>query len=108
MSNIERFQVPGMLSRTSQAGRSIARIEANGSVRLVQLEMTAEIQAATADAVTYVGRRALQDVALLSSIEQQLALSVPAASGRLAAIADMTALALSEVVADTASKLRRL
>jgi hypothetical protein len=50
----------------------------------------------------------MQDAALLSSLEQQLALSVPAASGRLAAIADVAAFALTEVVADTPSMLRRI
>jgi hypothetical protein len=71
------------------------------------VEAEAEVQVATVDAMSYVGRRAMQDVALVSQLEQQLALAVPMASGRLAAIADVTALALTDVVADTARKLRR-
>jgi hypothetical protein len=72
------------------------------------LEAETDLQAATVDALSYVSRRALQDVALLSQMEQQLATTVPMASGRLAAIADITAMGLSSVVADTAHKLRGL
>lgn len=108
MNDIERYQGEGLGNGINRhVGRTIARIEAGASVRLSRLETAAELQTATVDAVSYVGRRALQDVALLSQVEQQLAITVPLASGRLAAIADLTAIALSEVVAETASKLRR-
>lgn len=72
-----------------------------------RIENVAEVQAVIADAVTFVGRQAMQDVAMLSQIETQLAQAVPHASGRLAAIADLTAIALSQVVADAAHDLRR-
>jgi hypothetical protein len=105
MSSIERYQRP----EVGRPGwRTLARLETTTAVRLTHLDHAAEIQAATVAAVSYVGRRAMQDVALLSQVEQQLATAVPLASGRLAAIADLTAVALSEVVADTATKLRRV
>lgn len=106
MSSIEPYQGGGGL--TSRGSRAVARISTGSSIRLARLEAEAEMKAATVDAVSYVGRRAMQDVALLSQMEQQLATAVPMASGRLAAIADLTALALSEVVADTVHRLRRV
>ncbi len=104
MSVIEPYQSNGLERRR---GRAVARIDTSSELRLARLEAEAEVQAATADALTYVGRRAMQDVALLSQLEQQLAVTVPMASGRLAAIADVTALALTDVVAETARRLRR-
>jgi hypothetical protein len=90
-----------------RAGRVIGQIDAEVSVGLARVEAAAELQAARAHAVAYVGRAAMQDVALLSQIEQQLAQAVPHASGRLAVIADLTAVALSEVVVDTARRIGR-
>ena len=104
MSMIEPYGGSSLARRRS---RAVARVDAGNEVRLARLDAEAEVQAAPADAVTYVGRRAMQDVALLSQLEQQLALAVPMASGRLAAIADVAALALTDVVADTARRLRR-
>jgi hypothetical protein len=76
-------------------GGKSPRIEARGDLRLAQIDTEAEVMAGKADAINYVGWRALQNVALLSQMEQQLAQAVTLASGRLAAIADMTALAMS-------------
>jgi len=87
-----RFYDPGRCAATRL---EIARIEA-----------AADIQAVRADAVTYAGKRAMHDAALLTRLEQQLALMVPMASGRLQAIADITALALAEVVSDTLLQVR--
>jgi len=108
MSSVERYRPPCTSGRTSRASQSIAGIDAWGSVQLARLDVAAEIQLATAHEVTYVSRGAMLDAGMLTALEQQLALSTPAASGRLAAIADVAALALTEVVADTATMLRRL
>jgi hypothetical protein len=112
MSNIQPYSPSGGLSTFSSrnsrtVGRELSRIGAVSSMQLARVEAAAELQAATIDAVAFVGRKALQDVAMLSQIETQLAQAVPHASGRLAAIADLTAIAMSEVVADTARSLRR-
>lgn len=113
MSNIQPYQ-DGALSPWSPSGRiarqtsrELAQIEARSNVGLARIEAAAELQAAKVDAVSYVGRRAMQDVALLSQVESQLATAVPHASGRLAAIADLTAIAVSEVVVDTARRIGR-
>ncbi len=64
--------------------------------------------ASKVDAVTYVGKTAMLDAALLSQLEQTLAQTIPMASGRLATIGDITALAMSGIVADTAHRLHRI
>jgi len=94
MSTIEPYQGGSLERRHS---RAVARVDAGSELRLARVEAEAEVQAATVDAMSYVGRRAMQDVALVSQLEQQLALAVPMASGRLAAIADVTALELDPV-----------
>jgi hypothetical protein len=115
MSNIEPYSSTspapvsiGPRSRLArQTGRALAEIDARTGMVLARIEAAAELQAAKAHAVAYVGRAAMQDVALLSQVEQQLAQAVPHASGRLAAIADLTAIALTEVVVDTAHRVGR-
>jgi hypothetical protein len=108
MNSLDRYQPSGMLRGVGRASRTVARIEASAGVQLARIEALAEIQAYTADEGHRVGRHAMQDVAMLSQVESQLAQAVPHASGRLAAIADLTAIALSEVVADTTRKLGRV
>jgi hypothetical protein len=58
----------------------------------------AEIEDAKVNAIAAVGMRAMQDVALLSQVEQSLAQTVPQASGRLATIADLAALSMADGV----------
>jgi hypothetical protein len=109
MTSVEPYR--SSLTRWGSTGavdRAVARIEAIGTVRLARLEVEAEVQAAAVDAVSYVGRRAMHDVALLSQVEQQLAQAVPLATSRLEAIGNMAALAMSNVVAETACRLRRV
>jgi hypothetical protein len=115
MSTIEPYSSASLTSTSigprtrlaRQASRALAEIDARTSVGLAGIEAAVELQAAKAHAVAYVGRAAMQDVALLSQVEQQLGQAVPHASGRLAAIADLTAVALSEVVVDTAHRIGR-
>lgn len=86
--------------------RFVARMERQTSRELAHIEQRALAQAARVDAVAYVGRRALMETALLTKVEQDLALLVPHASGRLQMISDIATLSMAEVVADTVKKLR--
>lgn len=95
----------GRLAR--QANRELAQIDARTNVGVARIEAVAALQATKASAVAHVGRRAMQEVALVSQIETQLATAVPHASGRLAAIADMTAVAMTDVVMETARRIGR-
>lgn len=106
MSSIEPYRGSGRaLGR--QLNRELAKLEGGTNLAVARIEAAAEVQSARVDAVAFVGRRAMQDVALLSQVESQLAQAVPHASGRLASIADLTAIAMTEVVVDTARRVGR-
>ena len=114
MSNIQPYSGSGNLLPSLSTGRlarqtsrELAQIDARTAVGVARIEATAELQAVKVDAVAHVGRRAMQDVALLSQVETQLATAVPHASGRLATIADLTAVAMSDVVLETARRIGR-
>lgn len=109
MSSIEQYR-GAAVSRgvTRQTGRVLARIEGGTSVEIARVESRADIQAAQVDAMTAVTQRGLQGVAFISQVEQQLAQTVPLAVSRLQAVGDIGALAISQVVMETANKLRRI
>jgi hypothetical protein len=65
------------------------------------------LQVARLAAVGYVGKKAMQEVALVSQLEGQLSALVPMATGRLQAIADMTALEAADVVSQTVRQVTR-
>ncbi len=97
------------LARLEQRGtaRSLARLQANTEIGLASIESAAMLQVAKADAVAYVGRAGMQAVAMVSQFEQQLGTMCPLAVTRLQGIADMTALGVAEVVAETVRKVGR-
>lgn len=72
---------------------------------LARLEVQAQMESAKAHAVGYVGQQAMQAVTMVSQMEGQLGQACPLAVSRLQGIADMTALAIAQVVADSARKL---
>jgi hypothetical protein len=92
--------------RSRELARTLGSLQAGLRMETARIEAAAEVQALKADAVTFVGKRAMQDVAMLSQLEQQLATLVPMATGRLQGIADMTSLAIAEVVGDTLRRVR--
>lgn len=106
MTNLMPFHEPGGLGRRDRRlEQTFYSLDARRRYQLASVEAAADIQAMKVDAVAYVGKRAMHNVAMLSQLEGQLATLVPLATGRLQAIGDMTALAITEVVSDT---LRRL
>jgi hypothetical protein len=114
VSNIQPYEVSGLLPSLSSGGRlgrqtsrELAQAGAAMSVGVARIEAAAELQAMKASATAHVARRAMQEVALVSQVETQLATAVPHASGRLAAIADMTAVAMTDVVMETAHRIGR-
>jgi hypothetical protein len=82
-------------------------MEANTEVGLARIEQAAMTQVARADAVAFVGRAGMQAVAMVSQFEAQLGQACPMAVSRLQGIADMTALGVAEVVADTVRQVSR-
>lgn len=109
MSNIEQYRTTSVTRGISrQVGRSLARIEGNTSLDIARVEARADIQNAQVEAMAAVTQRGLQGVAFISQVEQQLSQTVPLAASRLQGIADIGALGISQVVMDTANKLRRI
>jgi hypothetical protein len=108
MSTIDRYgsAVAGRV-QSRQLGRSLARIEDDTAVQIARVEARADIDASKIDAVTVVAQRAMQGVAFVSQIEQQLGQAVPIAVTRLHAVGDLATLAMGQVVTDSMTKLRR-
>lgn len=99
---------PGGLVRSRDdrvLSRQLAHLERSRSVGIARLEVAAQLEAARVHAVGYVGQQALQSVAMVSQLEGQLAQICPMAVGRLQGIADLTALAIAQVVSDSHRRL---
>ena len=107
-SDVSLYQAGGLMSprQSRRMARELERVEAGTQLGVARIDQAAELQAVRIQAVGYVGKRALHEVALVSQTEQQLAALVPIAAGRLQAIGDMTALSLADVVSDTLRKVR--
>jgi hypothetical protein len=103
VSNIQPYSSSASLSL--RASRGLARLSDQTTLGRAIVEARAEVQAAKVDAIGAVAGRAMQDVALISQMEQSLAQMVPHASGRLATIADLAAIQMADVVASTARRL---
>ena len=87
--------------------RQIGGLERSKSVGMARIEVQAEMEAAKVHAIGYVGQQAMQAVTMVSQLEGQLGQACPMAVTRLQGIADMTALSVAQVVADSARKIGR-
>lgn len=94
-----------------RAERALARqldgLERSTAMGLARIEQRARIEAAKAHACGHVGQQGMQAVAMLSQMEGQLGQACPMAVTRLQGIADMSALAIAQVVADSARKMNQ-
>jgi len=102
MTNIRPYKPLLPAARTN---RALSRISSETTLGISITQAKAELEAAKADGVASVAARAMSNVALLSQMEQSLAQTVPHASGRLAVIADLTAMALADVVTTAARRI---
>lgn len=105
MSTIQPYRHSPIEAR--RISRGLSRLAVETGLAVAGIEAKAELDAAVIDGIAYVGQRAMQDIALLTQMEQQLATAVPLAASRLQAIGDMTALGMADVVAGTARRLGR-
>jgi hypothetical protein len=87
--------------------RQLSGLERSKAVGLARIEHQAQLEAAKAHAVGYVGQQAMQAVTMVSQMEGQLGQACPMAVSRLQGIADMTALSIAQVVADSPRKISR-
>ena len=76
------------------------------SREMARIDHAANLQAERVSAVSYVAKRAMHEVTMVSALEAQLGTMVPAAAQRLRGIADLGALAMAEVVAETIRKVK--
>ena len=102
-------QGAGLSPRVARVlGRDLATIQAGLAVDVARIDAAVQRRETVTEGITAITGRALQHVALVSQAEQQLAMTTPAASGRLAAVADAHALAMTGIVMETARALGRL
>ncbi len=105
MSDLTLYRPSGLTQRRVQ--RELTAITTQTGLQTTRLQARAEVEAMRASAVATVGQRALQEVAMLTKLERDLAEAVPAAVARLTSIGDMTSIALGSVVLDAARRLGR-
>lgn len=101
---------PSAMRTYPLSNRQVARATRAERLRqgreLARIEVEAELQAFRVQAVGYVGKQAMHEVAMVSQLEQQLAELVPLATTRLQAIGDAVALAQAQVVTATYQKVQ--
>src|SRR4051812_15035440 len=104
-NSLSPYQGVGVgLSRRVQ--RELSRMNDQNQVDIVRIDNAAALNAERVSAIAYVGKRAMHEVAMISEVETQLSTMVPAASGRLQGIANVTALSMAETVAETVRRVR--
>jgi hypothetical protein len=87
------------------AGRALARVDTQTGLAVARIQQAAELQASRVEAVTYVAKRAMQEMAMLSQLEVQLSTVVPLATSRLQALGDIAALEAADVISQTVRKV---
>jgi len=92
-------------SLSSRAARELAHLNDQIDLAVARTNAVAAVEGAKLDNLQYLAGRAMQGVALVSQLEQQLATAVPMAHSRLQAVGDMHALASADVVASAARRL---
>jgi hypothetical protein len=95
---IPRYSPETGLNR--RAPRGLPSLHDQVQLTSTQIDAEAEVQACTAQALSAVAGQAMQAGALLSQMQPQPAQTMPLASGRHAAIADIAALALAQIGGD--------
>jgi hypothetical protein len=102
MSSLEPVAQAGFFRRPN---RELGRLSQSADLALARTNAAVELELARLDGLQQVAGRAMQGVAMVSQLEQQLAQLVPIAASRLQAIGDMHALASAEVVAQATRRL---
>lgn len=104
MSNeLETFRPTGGLQRRVQ--RELQNMTVETGIESRRIDAKAEIEAARVSAIASVSQRAMQEVAMVTKLERDLAETVPAAVGRLTSIGDMTQVAMGSTVMNAARRM---
>jgi hypothetical protein len=102
MSDIQHYR-PRAVSRVS---RELNRISDAVDIQVATTIAKTEVELGHLDGLQAITGRAMQGVAMVTQLEQQLSAAVPLAASRLQAIGDMHALASADVVASAGRRLR--
>jgi hypothetical protein len=105
MSEMVRYG-RGLATREERmAGREIDKVDARAKVSLARIERAADLQAAKVHGIAYIGKQALHAAAMVAETEHQLTQLTPHAASQLAAISDLTAMAIAETVGDSVRRV---
>jgi len=102
VSQIQPYRPRGI----SRASRELNRISDTVDVEVAATVAKTEVECSNLDGLQAISTRAMQGVAMVTQLEQQLSTAVPLAASRLQAIGDMHALASADVVASAPRRLR--
>jgi hypothetical protein len=92
-----------MYSRATRQALSI--VQQNAVVKAAQIEAEAELSALRFQAIGFMATVAMNEAAVLSQVEQQLAQLVPMAASRLQALGDAATLAMIQTLGDSSRRL---
>ncbi len=92
-------------SRLTRHGKEVARLAATTELTTMEVNAAAVIEHVRLGAIDAVASRAMQGVAMVTQLEQQLTQTVPLAASRLQALGDMHALAVANEVASLSRRL---
>lgn len=110
MSNIQPYSGTGIApvakAPPRQLTRALSRLSQSTDLAIATVNAQADIEAAQLDGLQMLAGRAMQGVAMVSQLEQQLSDMVPLAHSRLQAIGDMHAMASADVLAKAARRPR--
>jgi hypothetical protein len=106
VSEIVPFGVGLSTRGDRRVGRELSRLDGQARLGIARIAAQAELQAERVSAVAYVGKRAAQEITMLSQLEVQLSALVPSATPRVQAIGDISALAMADVVSETVRKVK--
>ncbi len=96
MSNIQPYNVlQPLMSDVRRAGRTISRYQAQGQISVALIDIVTDTTIAKSDSVTAVTGQAMANVVRVAQGQQSLELLTPAASGRLAMLADDHAIGMA-------------
>jgi hypothetical protein len=108
MSNIQPYSgtgiAPAAKAPPRQLTRALSRLSQSTDLAIATVNAQADIEAAQLDGLQMLAGRAMQGVAMVSQLEQQLSDMVPLAHSRLQAIGDMHAMASADVLAKAARR----
>lgn len=106
MSQLQPYGPGASPAAYSRQSRDIARIVNDSELVVIKTAAAAHEADARLDAIDHIASRAMQGVAMVSQLEQQLAQLVPLGTSRMQALSDMHALLSVNEVAEFQRRLK--